>query len=179
MFDQPAESCQQDRQESSGLDRQESSKQTGRNLPPKQSHEETEPFETKPLRGAGGVLARNGDGYRKSDSPPGSLPTEVVPFNPSVERRRLATKVLNEGHNPDEPKLTPTERKRLQEPVREFLEAGYEPGDLSRAIANSPFRTAAGIGGELRKQKQHGTSVGNRTLTAAERFVARHEGAVE
>lgn len=106
-------------------------------------------------------------------STPGSLIERAEPHGP-VAIQRETTAVLDRVDEVTDAPITPAERKRLRTVVEDALRSGYSSGDLVAAIASSPFRTEAGVMGELRKRRAPArgpTSVGNRGLEAVGRFL--------
>ncbi len=95
---------------------------------------------------------------------------------------RTVTEILDHGHAPGTPKLTPKERKRLRPQVLEWLEAGHAPEAIAKAIVASPWKTENAIGGELHRtaarlnaEPGSGNSVGDKNLQAVQRFLARKQ----
>lgn len=98
---------------------------------------------------------------------------EIIEPSGPVAIRREATAILDEANRlaPDA-RVTPSECRKLKPAIEEALAEGYVPAEIASAVASSPFRTPAGVMGELRKRKQPSTfreprSVGDRGLTPA------------
>lgn len=101
---------------------------------------------------------------------PGTWLERLDPSGP-VAIRGEAVSVLNLAANITGDPLTPTDRRTLKPVIEEALTAGYSSDQLANAVAHSPFRTRNGVMGELRKRKQQPTSVGNRGLDVAFKWV--------
>jgi hypothetical protein len=101
-----------------------------------------------------------------------------APFLPS-DIPGVTRDVLNDVRDDDGRPLASHEKSSLRNAVKEWLGVGHHPDDLKQAIAASPFKTPAAVGGELRRHKQPSTrsSPGDDSLAAANRYLNRHEGA--
>lgn len=113
-------------------------------------------------------------------SEPRSFVEIVEPSGPIAIRRETSA-VLDEANRlaPESP-VTASDRKALRSTIEEAITAGYTPTDLANAVASSPFRTPAGVMGELRKRKQQPQrrpSVGDAGLSAAAEWLEGREGA--
>lgn len=130
--------------------------------------------------GGEGVSAPDGAPPPARLSQPRGFVELVDPTGP-VAIRRETTAVLDHANTlaPDSPVMA-SERKQLRPVIEEALASGYKPAELACAIAATPFRTRAGVMGELRKNKQQPqrrSSVGDSGLAAAAEWLQGREGA--
>lgn len=139
--------------------------QEARDTPPPPAYELDQGLDQGPDHGTSGRPQRL--------VPPASLVELVDPCGPVAIRRETGA-ILDAVDAATAERLTAPERRRLWAAVTDALDAGYPSDELVAAIAASPFRTEAGVMGELRKRRRPSEprSVGDRNLAAAARFLA-------